>query len=634
MLLTVNNVTKGFSDETVLKNVSLSVNEGDRIGLLGVNGVGKSTLLNIISGELSPDEGEVSKKKDLVIGYHRQNEALCEENSLREEINSVLAEVFDIRRRLEEITEMMSDCPHGTQRYSELEACYEEYSNRYAALDGFGAQTRINKVINGLGFGNFDLNMKTALLSGGEKIRFSLAKILLKSPELLLLDEPTNHLDFGMLEWLEDYLKNDYKGAAVIVSHDRYFLDSTAKDICEIENTELIRYKGGYSSFLTQKQERIKVLTREYEKQQQEISAMREYVQKNLARSSSSNSVGSRVKALEKLEEKKKPNPAPKDIRFRFDYELEPYKTVLTLNNVGITVGSGENIKQLSSGISLEVRSHEKIAIIGKNGVGKSSLIKAIMRRLPYEGKISFGGNVKAAYFDQELSDLDLNDTVIEAVHRKFPNKTDFEIRSALGALLIEDEAVFKRVRELSGANRAKVQFCIIMFSKANLLILDEPTNHLDYIAKQALDKALSEYQGTLVTVSHDRYFLNSVPDKIIELFPDSVEIYNGNYDYYLAHRKAPAEKLKEPAKDSAAKESYLQSKLNKAAQRKRTARLNELTRQSDALQAEIKELEEKSVSPEAVSDYQLISELLGEIEQKKAELDKIEEEWLELADE
>ena len=265
---------------------------------------------------------------------------------------------------------------------------------------------------------------------------------------------------------------------------------------------------------------------------------MRDYVAKNLAKSSSSNSVGSRVKALEKMELQAKPNPKQKEVHFKFEYDFEPHKVVLSCKDVGIYVGNAATGKQLYENISLEVLKGEKIAIIGKNGVGKSSFLKAVLKKIPYTGQIKFGGNVKVAYFDQELGDLNLDDTVIEAVHRAYPTKTEFEIRSALGRLLIEDEAVFKRVRDLSGANRAKVAFCIIMFKRANVLIFDEPTNHLDYIAKEALDDALKEFTGTLITVSHDRYFLNCVPDKIIEMFPTGFNEYNGGYDYYLEHKK------------------------------------------------------------------------------------------------
>ena len=539
MLVTLSNVNKGFLDEQVLEDINLSINEHDRIGLLGVNGIGKSTLLNIIADCLQADGGTVSRKNGLVIGYHRQNEALDSQNTLSQEIKLALSEVYELRKELEALSLKISQTDASSTAYSLLESEYEKLNSRYIALDGYSAEVRINTVLNGLGFGEFDLEMKTASLSGGEKIRFSLAKILLQNPELLILDEPTNHLDFKMLEWLEDYLKG-FKGAFLIVSHDRYFLDKTVDDICEIDGGTLYRYKGGYSAFLRQKEERLKLREREYEKQQAEIGKLRDYVQKNLARSSSANSVGSRVKALEKAENRliKKPAARPKDIHFKFSFDIEPHKVVLTLKDVGVFVGNRATGKQLYDNISLEVLNGEKIAIVGKNGVGKSSLIKAIMKKISFSGQIKFGGNVKVAYFDQELADLDLNDTVIEAVHKKFPSKTDFEIRSALGGLLIEDEAVFKKVRDLSGANRAKVQFCIIMFRRANVLILDEPTNHLDYVAKEALDEALKAFDGTLITVSHDRYFLNSVPTKIIEMFPDRLEIYNGNYDYYLEHRR------------------------------------------------------------------------------------------------
>ena len=462
-------------------------------------------------------------------------------------------------------------------------------------------------------------------------MRFGMAKILLRNPELLILDEPTNHLDFSMLAWLEDYIKS-YKGAVLTVSHDRYFLDNIVSGIYEIEQKHIYKYKGGYSAFIKQKEERLRVLEKEYDKQQQELTAMRDYVSRNLARSSSSNSVGSRVKALEKMEIMQKPNPRPKDIHFKFDYDIEPHKTVLTVKDMGVHVGDRVTGKQLYDNISLEVLCGDKIAIVGKNGVGKSSFLKAIMKRISCSGTVRFGGNVKVAYFDQELRDLDLNDTVIEAVHKQFPTKTDFEIRSALGRLLIEDEAVFKRVRELSGANRAKVQFCIIMFKRANVLILDEPTNHLDYIAKEALDEALKQFTGTLITVSHDRYFLNTVPTKIIEMFPDGLEIYNGKYDYYLEHRKAVQQQATEK-QDSEQKAAYIASKLNKADERKRRAKINALSKEIEALESEIDELKALSATEEIVTDYVKLGEVLEEIKQKETALEEKEIEWLELAE-
>ena len=546
MLVTLDKICKSFLDEVVLKDVSFNKNENERIGLLGVNGAGKSTLLNIITGILPFDSGTRTVKSSLEIGYLKQNEALNSENTLREEIEDALSEVYDVREKLLEASKRISASTPGSEEYRNLSEAYEKLTNQYDALDGYTADTRINIVLNGLGFGDFNLEQKTAHLSGGEKIRFGIAKILLHNPELLILDEPTNHLDFTMLTWLEDYLSS-YKGSVLIVSHDRYFLDRVTNKILEISH-------------------------------------------------------------------------------------FEPHKVVLSCKDVGIYVGNAATGKQLYENISLEVLKGEKIAIIGKNGVGKSSFLKAVLKKIPYTGQIKFGGNVKVAYFDQELGDLNLDDTVIEAVHRAYPTKTEFEIRSALGRLLIEDEAVFKRVRDLSGANRAKVAFCIIMFKRANMLIFDEPTNHLDYIAKEALDDALKEFTGTLITVSHDRYFLNCVPDKIIEMFPTGFNEYNGGYDYYLEHKK-PEIVEKTVKADSENKAAYKENKKNKADDRKRRAKLLSLQREMDSLEAEIATLKAESEKPDVSSDYQKLSDILALIADKESCLEDAETEWLELSE-
>lgn len=332
------------------------------------------------------------------------------------------------------------------------------------------------------------------------------------------------------------------------------------------------------------------------------------------------------------MELQAKPNPKQKEVHFKFEYDFEPHKVVLSCKDVGIYVGNAATGKQLYENISLEVLKGEKIAIIGKNGVGKSSFLKAVLKKIPYTGQIKFGGNVKVAYFDQELGDLNLDDTVIEAVHRAYPTKTEFEIRSALGRLLIEDEAVFKRVRDLSGANRAKVAFCIIMFKRANVLIFDEPTNHLDYIAKEALDDALKEFTGTLITVSHDRYFLNCVPDKIIEMFPTGFNEYNGGYDYYLEHKK-PEIVEKTVKADSENKAAYKENKKNKADDRKRRAKLLSLQREMDSLEAEIATLKAEAEKPDVSSDYQKLSDILALIADKESCLEDAETEWLELSE-
>ncbi len=629
MIISLNNISKTFLDKSILKDVSIAVGEKDRIGLLGINGVGKTTLLNIISGNLDYDEGTISTKSDLRIGYLKQNEALDTTNTLKEEIQKALELVFDTRKKLEDISKKMS-VANGDE-YEKLSIEYERLTNIYDAADGYNAEVRINTVLNGMGFGSFSMDTSVSVLSGGEKTRFALAKILVENPNLLILDEPTNHLDFGMLNWLEDYLKA-YKGAVIIVSHDRYFLNAVASDICEIENGELVRYKGGYSAFLKQKEERIKTLTKEYEKQQREIENLKDYVRKNLAKSSSINSVGSRVKALEKMEIAAKPNPKVKDLHISFPFDIEPHKTILECRSLKVNVGKGGGKRTLFENFDLEIERGEKVAFVGKNGVGKSSLLKAILKKMTYEGTVRWGGNVKVSYFDQELSSLDLNMTVLEAVHRKFPTKTEYEIRSMLARFLIEDEDVFKRIREMSGANRAKVALCIIVFERSNVLILDEPTNHLDYKAKEALDTALGQYEGTIIMVSHDRYLLNSVPDKIIEMKPDEIIIYNGNYDYYKEHIQIEAkEKATKPESRSDAAIQYDESRKNKAQDRKRRAKIMNLEKEMSALQEKIDELKSLIEDPEISSDYTKLSEILEKMKNNEIELEELENQWLEL---
>ena len=539
MLISLKNVTKSFKDQVVLKNVDFSVNEHDRIGVVGVNGVGKTTLLNVIfDGEFDNDPkngvGELYIKKDLKIGYLKQVEKLLGDNTLYREIRSSFAEVDEVAAKLDNLRNKLADLPTDSVEYKATSNQINSLMAYYDSLDGYNVETNIKKVLNGMGFADRDLSGSVRDLSGGEKTRFALAKLLCLAPDVLLLDEPTNHLDFETRQWLEGYLKS-FSGAIVVVSHDRYFLDCCCDSIAEVRDKKIYRYKGGYQSFLQQRQAALDLQAKEYAKQQEEIARMEEFVRKNLAASSSTNSVGSRVKALEKMQRIEAVPPPPKDIVLNFDYDEEPTKNVLTVKNLGITVGDN---KRLFENVNFEVTRGEKIAIVGTNGVGKSSFLSAIFRLIPFDGVIGWGKGVKTAYMEQEGKTLNKNLTVYDFVCSQLRLATQYDVRSLLARVNIVGDDVLKKLSELSGATVSKVLLAILMTKRANVLVLDEPTNHLDFKAMEGLDKALSEYTGTLVLVSHDRYLLKKVPTKIVEITPEGFVTVNGNYDAYLKYKK------------------------------------------------------------------------------------------------
>ncbi len=656
MLIEAKDIKKGFLADTVLNGVCLSVRETDRIGLLGANGAGKTTLLNILAGSLTADSGEIVRARNLEIGYLRQNDALNSENTLEEEAKSAFARVYEMEAELAACAKALEAAPHD----ADLLAQYDRLHTRLEVADIYHLDGKISRVLGGLGFGGFDMGTRVSTLSGGEKMRFAIAKMLLRAPELMILDEPTNHLDFTMLGWLEEYLSK-YSGAVVVVSHDRYFLDSVAKDVCELERGVLARYTGGYTGFVQQKAERRRAAEKAYEKQQAEIADMEDYVRKNIARASTAASARSRVKALEKMERLSPPPPEPKTIKLQFTYDVEPFSTVLRCENLSAKVGEGAAARELFSGVELEVRRGEKLALVGPNGVGKTTFLKCVQDLFPHGGRAQWGGNVRLAYFDQELAALPMDLPVLEAVHSRYPAKTTLEIRSALGRMLIEGDAVHKRVRELSGANRAKVAFAILLMQRANVLVLDEPTNHLDYRAKDALEDALRKFDGTILVVSHDRYFLNRVPTAILDMGQHGFARYNGNYDYYTARRaegkadvvpgfSTPAEApvavrraAAEPQRDSGVAEPAAQAENPQSAKSARArraegaekrARTSALEKEIARLEAAIAEAHAQLASPDNAADYGLLSRCSQQLEEDTAALDVATEEWLGLVEE
>lgn len=657
MLINIQQVSKSFLDDVVLRGVSLEIQQNDRIGLLGANAAGKTTLLNIIAGRLAPDDGQVLRAKNLEIGYLRQNDALEGSRTLDEEARDAFRRVYALQAEMDAAAKALEAAGGNNEA---LLAEYGTLAARFEALDGYALDAKIDRVLSGLGFAGFDRATLVNTLSGGEKMRFSIAKMLLRQPDLLMLDEPTNHLDFEMLSWLEDYLRA-YKGAVLVVSHDRYFLDTVAQDICEIEAGELTRYpgraaaaedgqSGAYAAFVTQKAEHRRTALRAWEKQQVEIAKMEDYVRRNQARASTAASATSRVKALDRMERLKKPRAEAKTIALRFDYDVEPFSTILRCEGLGVRVGADEpgGGRQLYSGLSLEVQRGEKLALVGLNGVGKSTFLKAIQNLLPHDGRVQWGGNVRLGYFDQELAGLDPELTALEAVHSQYPTKTEFEIRSALGRMLLEGDDVYKKVRALSGAGRAKVAFTILVMRRANVLVMDEPTNHLDYRAKEVLEGALRAYTGTLIAVSHDRYFLRRVPDKILEMYAGQngeaggFDIYPGNYDDYLElkdrklQQAAQAVQAAGPTAEAAPKATggNYRSKAQRAQEAQARARLSALEKEIARLEEAIEAHNATLTAPENASDFALLAAESETLTSDTAALDVVMEEWLALHEE
>lgn len=624
MLVQLKNLTKSFGSQTVLDKINLTVNEKDRLGIVGVNGAGKTTLFNIIAGALEAEAYEnasdaVYVRKGLKIGYLRQVEAVESQNTLYGEIRRSFAEIDRIAAQLEAITEQISCAKPDSAEYAGLAEKFDKLSSYYQSIGGYDTEFKIRRVLNGMGFSDKSPDMKAGELSGGEKTRFALAKLLCEEPDLLLLDEPTNHLDFETRAWLEEYLSS-FKGAILAVSHDRFFLDKIADGICELDNGKLKRYKGNYTEFYAQKKEETKSALKEYEKQRAQLAKMEEFVRKNLAASASVNSVGSRVKALEKAERLERPLEEPRDVRFEFGFDAQPVKEALSVKNLSVSVGG----KKLFENVDLTLFRGEKLAIVGANGVGKTSFIKALTGEIPFSGRVNWGAGVKTGYFEQECRNLVLSNTVYDEVCRHFSLLTPYDVRSLLARALIFGDDVEKRVGELSGANRSKVALAILMRKRPNVLVMDEPTNHLDYKAMEGLDKALSDFDGTLLLVSHDRFLLNRVPTRLAELTPDGFRFFS-SLDAYTA-KAAQKAVVFEKQRSARSESSY---KADKKQGRVLRAEKNRLERELTAKEKEAEALAALLSSSQAMSDYKFYNETAKKLQEVQAECDALLEKWM-----
>ena len=644
MLLNVEHLYKYFNGQALLKDINFTVEDREAVGLIGINGCGKSTLLNIITGSEGYDKtteglGSVNIAGKASIGFLRQNSGLNSELTIGEEMKNAFAPLLETLDKMKALEKKMADGGDIDSISHE----YAELSSYFEARDGYRIDVKIKQVLNGMGFGSTPTDRVISTLSGGEKTRLALAKLLLEEPNLLILDEPTNHLDFETLMWLEDYLKG-YKGAIIIVSHDRYFLNKVCTRICEIEQGRLTSYRGDYSSYLVQKKMNSERQLKEYEAQQKEIAKLEDYVAKNLVRASTSKMAKSRQHMLDRIERIDKPLMYTKPPKTKLEYDIEPSKDIVRVVDCPLVVGEGAYKKELIKSLTMNVRRGEHVAIIGANGIGKTSILKLIQGIIPHEGgNISWGGNVKISYFEQEHAILDPRKTVLEEIMDRYPRLSEQQARSVLGAVLLTGENVFKPISVLSGGERAKLCFAIMALNRGNVLVLDEPTNHLDLSTKEVLEDALAEFGGTIILVSHDRYLLNKVASRIIEIKHDEVNSYDGNFDAYSEAVNAARQlkmqseaEIKRAEEEKAYKENkarQYRSKEQRAADAQKRNRIRELEKEIEDTEVLIFELENAISDPEIASDYSKMSEKCKELEEAKTALDQKMDEWAELSD-
>lgn len=642
ILLQINQLSKYFGAEPILSNIKLEVQTRDKIALVGRNGAGKSTLLKIISGAISYDSGEIIKPKDVSIGYLAQDTGLESQLSIWLEMNLVFKHLKSMEEEMRTLEQRMAtvDPNSEAQRFEQLLKEYDTLQVKFKEEGGYQYEADIRSVLHGLGFSNFDPETKISSLSGGQKTRLALGKLLLTKPDLLILDEPTNHLDIETLTWLEQYLQN-YPGAILIVSHDRYFIDKIVTQVYEISRKTSIRYIGNYSSYLQQKAENYEKEVKSFERQQEEVAKLKDFIQRNLARASTTKLAQSRRKKLEKMELMSKPLGDEKSASFQFDIERQSGNDVLKASDISV---SYDKLHPIISNISFSISRGDSIALVGPNGIGKSTLLKSIVQKLDaLTGSFSLGSHVQIGYYDQQQADLTSNKRVLDELWDEYPQKTEKEIRTVLGNFLFSGDDVLKPVSTLSGGEKARLALSKLMLQKANFLILDEPTNHLDLDSKEILENALIDFPGTILFVSHDRYFINRIATKVFELSSHTITEYLGDYDYFITKKeeKLEFERLEKEEKEnisqktssitSEGKRNYQQEKELKKLERQKQRRIEEIEQSISEIEDKIEENEALLCDPSVYQDHEQVQKINTENEQLNSELEQLMTEWEQL---
>ncbi|CDQ20354.1 ABC-F family ATP-binding cassette domain-containing protein [Halobacillus karajensis] len=638
ILMQLNQLTKRFGAELILSNIKLEVQMNDRIAIVGRNGAGKSTLLKIMAGEMSHDSGDIFKPKETTIGYLAQNTGLESGETIWNEMEKVFTYLKDLEKELRSMEVQMADpgLLEDQKRYQQLLADYDRKQEYFKTAGGYQYEADIRAVLNGLNFKNISWNTSINSLSGGQKTRLALGKLLLTNPDVLILDEPTNHLDIDTLSWLESYLQG-YQGAVVIVSHDRYFLDKIVNTVYEVAFQSSKKYHGNYSDYLKKKEADYEHELKRFEKQQEEIKRMEDFIQKNIVRATTSKRAQSRRKQLEKMDKLEKPKDDNQSAKFSFQTAKRSGNDVLKLRNYAFRYDDSKDY--LFEHLSLDLSRGDSVALVGPNGVGKTTLLKSIIGDLEAsKGEKLIGTNVQIGYYDQEQTKLNSKKTVLNELWDDYPMKNEKDIRTILGNFLFSGEDVLKPVSALSGGEKARLSLAKLMMKEANFLILDEPTNHLDLDSKEVLEAALVDYPGTLLFVSHDRYFINKIATQVIEMNPEKTRLFLGDYDYYVNKKQEEAElaQLEEAERlqnepqpqDYAVKNSFEEDKAAKREERRKIRRIAEIETEIEALEEKLEENEKLLCDPEVYQDHEKSLEITEDNDQIQKQLEALMEEW------